>query len=181
MNVCLGWASLRRQCPGSSEWATLLFATCVFLVSAPAPASSQPARDSLGVAAFVEAYRNTWSQHDPSALGAFFTEDADMIMGTDPLSVGRGAVEEWWGRYFERQEPERVVEVDLHSIRLISTNVAVLNVTTTTRGRTSEGQQLQERRARGTWVIVRETGQWHIVAMRGMPTEDDEIIRATAG
>ena len=33
------------------------------------------------------------------------------------------------------------------------------------------------RKARGTWVLHSQKGNWIIVAMRGMPTEEDQIIR----
>jgi len=103
-----------------------------------------------------------------------------MIMGTDPVSVGREAIEEWWANYFKRQEPERRVDIAINSLRLVAPDVVVLNVTTTTGGR-GRGARLQPRRARGTWVVVRQAGAWHISAMRGMPTPEDEIVRKTGG
>jgi uncharacterized protein (TIGR02246 family) len=134
----------------------------------------------VGVRALVEAYRTTWNSHDPSDLAGFFTEDADMIMGTDPIALGRKAIEGWWQDYFARQEPQRRVVIEVHALRLIAPDVAVVNVTTTTEGRSTQGEDLRSRDARGTWVVVREDGEWRIAAMRGMPTEQDQIIRASS-
>ena len=69
--------------------------------------------------------------------------------------------------------------IEVQAARLIAPDVAVLNVTTTTQGRSAQGEELRSRDARGTWVVVREGGTWRIAAMRGMPTEKDEIIRAS--
>lgn len=142
-------------------------------------ASAQVTEDSTAVRALVEAYRTTWDGHDASHLAAFFTPDADMIMGTDPIALGRNAIESWWQDYFARQEPQRRVAIEVQTLRLIAADVAVLNVTTTTQGRGAEGGELRSRDARGTWVVVRENGRWTIAAMRGMPTEQDQIIRAS--
>lgn len=139
---------------------------------------AQATEDSMAVRGLVEAYRTTWNGHDPSVLAAFFTEDADMIMGTDPITSGRKAIEGWWRNYFAKQEPQRHVSIELHALRLIAPDVAVLNVTTTTQGRSAQGEELRSRYARGTWVVVHQDDAWMIAAMRGMPTEQDQIIRA---
>ena len=101
-----------------------------------------------------------------------------MIMGTDSIASGRRAIEGWWQDYFARQEPQRHVAIEVHAVRLIAPDVAVLNVTTTTQGRGAQGEELRSRSARGTWVVVGKDGTWGIAAMRGMPTERDQIIRA---
>ena len=180
MNAMLLWASPGRRYAGNSRLATLMVGVWLFLTLVPSAVRGQTTSDSVAVSTFVKAYRSAWGRHDPSALGRFFAEDADMIMGTDPVSVGRGAIEEWWADYFERQEPERRVDIAIRSLRLVAPDVAVLNVTTTTGGRSRSGD-LQPRRARGTWVVVHQAGKWHISAMRGMPTEQDEIVRKNVG
>jgi uncharacterized protein (TIGR02246 family) len=141
---------------------------------------AQATEDSLAVRALVEAYRNTWNGHNPAALAAFFTEDADMIMGTDPISLGRRGIEEWWQAYFARQEPQRQVVIEVHALRSLAPDVALVNVTTTTQGRSADGEGLRSRDARGTWVVVRDNGEWEIAAMRGMPTEQDQILRGSS-
>jgi len=168
------WLASGRSLP------VVVVAASATLLGCPGVVTAQTALDSAGVGAFVEAYRTTWNGHDPSDLAAFFTEDADMIMGTDPISVGRRAIQRWWQDYFSRQEPGRHVAIVTHAVRLISPEVAVLNVTTTTEGLDARGEELSSRDARGTWVVVREGGTWRIAAMRGMPTERDQIIRASS-
>lgn len=156
-------------------------ATSTLVAWFPGAAAAQTSGDSVAVAALVEEYLTSWNEHDPSALATFFTQDADMIMGSDPVALGRGAIERWWRAYFSRQEPERRVEIVIQALRLIAPDVAVLNVTTTTGGPNAQGNQLRSRRARGTWVVVRQSDRWRISAMRGMPTEQDQIIRGARG
>ena len=169
----------RRTCIPMSAFAVVVAA--VASLGSVGPVLAQAPEDSAAVRELVEAYRTTWDRHDASDLAEFFTEDADMIMGTDPIALGREAIEAWWKNYFERQEPQRQVAIEVRALRLIVPDVAVLNVTTTTHGRTAQGEELRPRDARGTWVVAREGGVWMIAAMRGMPTEQDEVIRASGG
>jgi len=174
-------APLRAWRRRLSTWGARLppavVATSALIAGCPGVAAAQASGDSVAVRGLVEAYRTTWNGHDASDLAAFFTQDADMIMGSDPIALGRGAIEAWWRDYFARQEPERHVAIDVQALRLITPDVAVLNVTTTTGGRSAQGEELPSRKARGTWVVVLERGTWRIAAMRGMPTEQDRIIR----
>ena len=127
----------------------------------------------------VEAYEDAWNRHDASELAGFFAPHADMIMGSGPRIVGREAIRDWWGGYFDRIVEERKGTFVIVSVRLIGDNVALLNVASTTAGRTVDGQRLATRRARGTWVVARETGEWLIVAMRGQPAEGE--LRSSPG
>jgi len=123
-------------------------------------------------------YVAAWDTHDSSLLADYFTADADMIMGNSPMLDGRTAIDHWWRDYFAFQEPERKLTIEILSTRAIAADVALLDVRTTTGGRTAEGVGLLPRKARGTWVLVRRDGAWLIAAMRGMPTEEDRIIRS---
>ena len=69
------------------------------------------------------------------------------------------------------------LSIMVNSVRIITSDVALVNVTTTTGGQDRQGEKLLKRKARGTWVLHRQKGSWLIIAMRGMPTEEDRIIR----
>jgi len=71
-----------------------------------------------------------------------------MIMGTGPVMSGRTAIQGWWREYFAVQEPDRTLTMDIQSIRAIGSEVALINVRTTTDGRTPEGIELPPRKAR---------------------------------
>lgn len=126
----------------------------------------------------VDQYIAAWNTHDPGILAALFAADADMIMGNGPILSGRPAIQTWWRDYFAVQEPERKLTIEIQQTRAIAADVALLNVRTTTGGRTAPGTELQARKARGTWVLVQRGDDWVISAMRGMPTEQDRIMRS---
>lgn len=56
---------------------------------------------------------------------------------------------------------------------LLTPDVALANVSTLTAGRDENDEELPARRARGTWVLVAQDGQWLISALRGLPAEGD--------
>lgn len=121
----------------------------------------------------VEAYETVWNTRDPAAVAAFFTDDADMIMGNLPTARGRKPIQDWWGKYFAAIEPERRGTFEVLSLRLITPDVALINISSETGGSDSGGRELPTRLARGTWVLVQEANGWFISAMRGQPAEGD--------
>lgn len=127
----------------------------------------------------VAAYEKAWNTREASAIAAFFTEDADMIFGNGPRLVGREAIKEWWDVYFAMQDATRTATFGIESMRMITPEVALINIDSTTAGRHATGEELSTRLARGTWMMVRRAGDWRIAALRGLPAEDD--VRAGPG
>ena len=116
---------------------------------------------------FIRQYEETWQSHDADRLGDFFADDADMVAGIQPRIVGREAIAAWWDRYFSRIDSGRLLSVSIDSIRLLSPDIALINVATTTGGTHSETNAvLESRKARGTWVVTRAGGGWKIAALR---------------
>jgi uncharacterized protein (TIGR02246 family) len=126
---------------------------------------------------FLEVYAATWNTHDADALAALFAADADMIMGNLPRVAGREAIRSWWQTYFSRIDAGRKGEFDLLSQRVIVPGVRLVNVASKTSGANDSGEELATRLARGTWLVVKEGGTWHIAAMRGLPVEGEERLR----
>jgi len=143
-------------------------------------AVAQTVADSASVYEFVEAYQHTYNTHDPLAFAKFYTEDADFLMFTLPEIHGRQAIENFWRRYwqsdFNKQELERRGTFILNSFRFLANDVAIANIESITGGKDSLGVELQTRKARGTWVLHRQSGDWLISAIRGMPTEEDSVV-----
>jgi len=171
MNVKLSMSSSMLKLVSAMIMAVTIIAAFPSFIGA------QTDEDSATVRAQVVKYQSVWNTHDPTALAAFFTEDADLVMGNLPLNRGREAIENWWRNYFKRQEPERRGKFVVNSIRIITSDVALANIASTTGGRDTQGVKLPTRKARGMWMLHRQKGNWFIEAMRGMPTEEDRIIR----
>ncbi|HKJ18747.1 MAG TPA: nuclear transport factor 2 family protein [Xanthomonadales bacterium] len=123
------------------------------------------------------AYTATWNKHDGDALAAFFTNNADLIIGNLPRIDGREAIGDWWNSYFSRIDTARHGEFELLSLRDIAPGVKLANVGSRTFGEDTKGGELETRLARGTWVLVRRADTWRIAAMRGMPAEGEGRIR----
>jgi uncharacterized protein (TIGR02246 family) len=143
---------------------------------APGATSAQTGADSIALRARIDAYRTVWNTHDAAAVSAFFSDSADLVMGNQPEAVGREAIQNSWRDYFSNQEPERHLTLDVQSVRFVAADVAVVNVATTTGGTDQEGRALLSRRFRGAWVVHRQSGEWLISAMRGEPTEQDQVV-----
>lgn len=121
----------------------------------------------------VKAYERAWNTHQASAVAVFFTQDADMIIGNGPRIAGREAIQQWWDGYFAKIAEARGATFAIESLQLITSDVALINVDSITAGRDSTGQELPTRLARGTWVMVRRSGDWWISALRGLPAHGD--------
>jgi len=148
----------------------------VVLAGFPGLGEAGAVQDADGIQALLGDYLTAWNAHDPSGLAAFFSEDADLVMGNLPAVRGRSEIRDWWHEYFSRQEPERRLTLDVGPMRRVAADVAAISVVTTTGGRSGDGQELRERRFRGTWLLHRQHGTWRISAMRGLPLEEDRVI-----
>jgi len=123
--------------------------------------------ESDQVAEFVDKYEDVWRLHDAGLLAEFFAEDSDMIVGIQPRIAGRTAITSWWDQYFSRIDSGRIVSISIESISILSAEIALLNVHTTTGGSNAEtSEALESRKARGTWVVTRVGGDWKIAALR---------------
>jgi len=121
----------------------------------------------------VAAYERAWNTHDASQVAAFYAPDADMIMGSGPRVIGRAAVEAWWARYFAAISDRRTGTFQVESVRLLAPEVALANIGSLTARRDEDDEQLPTRRARGTWVLTVQDGQWLISSLRGLPAEGE--------
>lgn len=163
-----GRRAKRRITPG------LLYPLLIAAMMVPMMTTGQSELIPDGLAEFVSAYERIWNTHDADAVAAYFAEDADMIMGGDPTVEGRTAIADSWRTYFDRIDEGRMGTFTIESARLISPEVAVINVDSITSARREEDRErLPTRLARGTWVIVKTDSGWSISALRGQPQEGE--------
>jgi len=152
-----------------------VLALTIVATALPGVVTAQAVADSSALREYVEAYENAMSTHDPTAVAAFFSEDADLVPGNLPALHGRGAIEAWWRTYFETQEPERRGTFDVTSTRFLTPDVALVNLAITSGGIGVGGEVLPTRKARGLWLLRRPGGQWLIEAARILPTEKGRV------
>src|SRR5262249_19185244 len=119
----------------------------------------------------VADFQRAWNAHDGAAVAACFTPDGDQIMDDGPLTQGKQALQEWWRNRFATTERGVAITLVVRTVRLISADVALLNVVATVPGgHPSQGKDRAEQ-DRGTWVMVRQAGQWFISALRVQAAE----------
>lgn len=160
---------LARFAPG------LALVTMLIAAGQQTVTATQYSEDTDAIRARIDAYLNVWNAHDAAGLAAFFTEDADSVMGNQPAAHGPEEIREQWQTYFARQEPERHLTLEVSPIRFVAAGVAVMTVATTTGGRDRQGKELPARKFRGAWLWRQQGDNWLIAAMRGLPTEQDRV------
>jgi uncharacterized protein (TIGR02246 family) len=126
---------------------------------------------------FLEAYTTAWNTHNGDSVAAYFTSDADLIMGSLPQITGREAIGGWWNTYFSQIDESRKGEFKLLTIKDITPDVRIVNISSKTFGRNMDNEELETRLARGTWILVKRNEIWQIAAMRGLPAEGEQRFR----
>lgn len=128
------------------------------------------------IRAFIDAYEDAFNRHDPSAVSAFYGDDADLIVRNGPVIHGRPAIEDWWASYFSEPRPYRALLI-VKDIRMVTPDVALINVIGTGAVAAVTAEPTPLRYARATWLLARNDDGWRIVALRVLPSEDDGIVR----
>ena len=128
------------------------------------------------IRAFVDTFEDAFNSHDPSKVTALFRNDADIIVRNLPLIEGRKAIQEWWNSYFSKPRNYRALFI-IDKIKTISEDVVQLNINATGAILGTKDKLQPVRQTRGAWILVRESGKWHITALRVLPGKDDVIIR----
>jgi len=124
----------------------------------------------------IESYQLAWNTHQASVVVEFFTQDADLIFGNGPRIVGQEAIQNWWEGYFEKIAVTRRGTFAIETLQMLTSDVAILNIKSTTFGHDTMGQEMPTRSARGTWVMVRRSSDWWISAIRGLPEQGDTRV-----
>jgi len=135
-----------------------------------------------GIRAFVDAYEDAFNSHVASAVTAFYTNDADIIVRNSPLIHGRQAIEAWWRSYFAEPRPYRALYI-VKDIRMASSDVALINFIVAGAAIDPVAQPVPFRYTRATWLVAREgeSAGWLLRAVWVLPSEADDVIRGGGG
>src|SRR5438094_8228500 len=76
----------------------------------------------------VSAFQTAWNAHDAVAVSALFTADADQLMGDGPVTQGTNALQQWWRDRFAAMPKGTSIVFTVRSVRVITPDVAPLNV-----------------------------------------------------
>jgi uncharacterized protein (TIGR02246 family) len=130
------------------------------------------------IRAFVDEYQDVLNTHDAAAVSAFYGDDADIIVRNSPITHGRQAIMAWWRAYFAEPRPYRAVFI-VKDIRMITPDVALINIIATGAPLEPTVQPPPPRYARATWLVAREHqgARWLLTALWVLPSKEDNVIR----
>jgi uncharacterized protein (TIGR02246 family) len=116
------------------------------------------AADEAAILKNRDAQNAAYNRHDGKAYAALMTVDADRVDAAGTLT-GRAQIEKYYSASFAA-DMTRVVKDEQRKVRFVTSDTALLdvdNVVTTRNGIA---------RNHGTWIYVKQNGQWVSVAQR---------------
>jgi uncharacterized protein (TIGR02246 family) len=129
-------------------------------LAAPAFAQSR-ATDETAIRTRVTAFETAINKRDIAAVAALYAPDADLIVIDGPLATGRAAIQSATQRDWGTGSGTRRISLST-GIRFLGSDVAIVS----TRAQFNEGPVKEDR---GTWIAVRQAGNWLIAALRVLP------------
>lgn len=105
----------------------------------------------------ADTYQTAYNEHDSSAYGELRAADADAIILDIPQTLGRDAILRAQQAFWESSPTTRMT-LTVSAVRFLSPDVAIVDF-----ARHGEVEN------RGTWIVVRQDGEWLIRALRVMP------------
>ncbi|MFI5455428.1 MAG: YybH family protein [Isosphaerales bacterium] len=116
------------------------------------------------LASFVKAY----NKRDSKALGALFTEDAEIEDDDSEVTRGRDAIVGRYTKIFKESAGDRLT-VDTDSLRFLGTDIAIEEGTASL----SNGADTPPRTNQYSVIYARQGGRWLHARIRDEPPEDD--------
>jgi uncharacterized protein (TIGR02246 family) len=151
----------------------VLVASGVALAVIAGVALSRPATgadDSVaGVTKQCQAFKAAWNQHDPKALSAVFTEDADHLDPWGQLDQGRPAIEKMLTERMTGKGPLRdsTIVVQTETVRFPTADTAVTDAEATLTGAYGpDGSKAPPMDMHVTNVWKKVGGSWMVYACR---------------
>jgi len=169
MRICVGFL------------AALLLASSLILAqdrspdkSTPAPAgggpevtSTEQTADTGAIGELLQAFIKAYNAKDAKALGALFTQNAEIQDEEGDMTVGRDAIIARFARYFSGGD-SGTLSVTSESLRFLGADLAIEEGTATL----SAGAGDTPRSNRYSVIYAREGGRWLHARIRDEPSDD---------
>jgi uncharacterized protein (TIGR02246 family) len=120
------------------------------------------AADEAAILKNRDAQNAAYNRHDGKAYAALMTIDADRVDAAGTLT-GRAQIEKYYSGLFA--DTTRTVKDELRKVRFITSDTAMLDVDNVVTSRNGTN------RNHGTWIYVKQNGQWVSVAQRVIPKQ----------
>jgi uncharacterized protein (TIGR02246 family) len=121
-------------------------------------------KDEQAIHDILKRLESAWSAGDSQSFASLFTEDANFIHVFGGQVDGRRGIEGSHRHIFDTIYKGSRAEYTVQSIRFVRPDVAI--VFSNGRLQFPEGNATPEVRARPTFVMVKDEGQWQIVAFQ---------------
>ena len=121
------------------------------------------AADEAAILKNRDAQNAAYNKHDGKAYAALMTIDADRVDAAGTLT-GRAQIEKYYSGLFAA-DMTRTVKDELRKVRFITSDTAMLDVDNVVTSRNGTN------RNHGTWIYVKQNGQWVSVAQRVIPKQ----------
>jgi len=143
------------------------------LAQAGSPAPKQAATAQVGTAedeaairAIVNHWQQTWENHDASVLAGDYAEDADWLNAFGVRLKGGAKIVDFVSTVVKRSTVQgRHTTWGESTVRFVRPDVALAYRDYSTVGhKTSNGQEMPERKTHATWFLTKDGGKWRIVS-----------------
>jgi uncharacterized protein (TIGR02246 family) len=122
---------------------------------APPQAGAADDQEHAAIRAVANAFLDAYGAKDAAAIGALFTENAEIVDDDGEVTQGRAAIVERFARIFTANESGKL-DIDVESIHLLSPAVAVEEGTATVSGDAGEKPET----SRYSVIYVKQDGRW---------------------
>jgi uncharacterized protein (TIGR02246 family) len=114
-------------------------------------------------------FEEAWNRHDTAAMAKMWSIDGDHLEPDGTLAKGREGVSQLFAREHDTVFKETQLSLTIDDVWFITGEVALVDGGYEVEGvRTPDGQVLPPRRGHLSAILLKEQGQWWIVASRLM-------------
>lgn len=122
--------------------------------------------DEKAIRALVRQVEDAFNKHDAKALTAFFSQHGEIIDAGGNISQGTDEITKVFTDVFEKS-PEAQMNIDIESIRILGSAVAIEEGTTRIVHAPGEAEEV----ARYAVVYSKEGDEWKMISARDLPKE----------
>ncbi|MDB5339049.1 MAG: hypothetical protein JWN70_4668 [Planctomycetaceae bacterium] len=128
----------------------------------------EPTADELAVQDAIKGFADAFNAHDAKVVAARFTELAELENGAGHVTRGNTHILEAFTKLFT-EHPKVNLHLEIHSIRFLSSGLAVEEGFSTMTGGGAEGEHSAPHVDRYTITHVKQEGAWLVASARDWP------------
>ncbi len=128
----------------------------------------EPSADELAVQAAIKGFADAFNAHDAKAVAAHFTDLAELENQVGHVTRGNSHIHDLFAKLFT-DNPKVNLHLEIHTIRFLSSGLAVEEGFSTMTGGGAEGEHSAPHIDRYTITHVKHDGAWLVASARDWP------------